>query len=279
MGKAFAFYNNSSHYVQWQSKTFKKFTDCSLTVVDYSRDPYISKSLREEADKFEVEYLHLSQIQEQASSCCDRICPSMTKFFNWAVSNVDDDILMVHGDMFPIREYKLHDSFGKSDLIVRPQRRGNLNYMWEGFVGVKKGSLNGTKINWSCGLGGDTGAMTTEWVNLKTFRERVKALNYSGEIVTGRSNVGRSSNAVYDNTFLLPEPVRQNYKDEYTSEILEKSFLHFKRGSGWSGDSFLNEKYEWLQKVLDGAISGKITFEDLEFDGPGTMPHYETWNL
>lgn len=279
MGRAFALYKNSEHYVQWQSKTFKRFTDCSLTVVDFSEDPSFSRSLREEADRFEVEYMSISQIQESAGRCCERLCPSMTKLFNWAVNEVDDDVLIVHADVFPIREYSLRDAFKKHDLIARPQRRENLNYMWEGFIGVKKQSLRGTRMNWNCGLGGDTGAMTSDAVNSKSFRERVKILSYSGEIVTGRPTAGRSNSTVYDNTFLLPEPIRQTYKDEYTSEILEKCFLHFKRGSGWSGDSFLTEKYEWLQKVLDGAIKGKILFEDLEFDGPSTMPHYEAWNL
>lgn len=279
MGKVFALYKNSSHYVQWQSKTFKKFTDCSLTVVDFSEDSNFSDSLKREAEKAEVEYMSVSQLQKPASRCCSRLCPSMTALFNWATNEVEDDVLFVHGDVFPVRNYVLSESFYGKDLIVRPQRRVNLNYMWEGFVGVRKGSLKGTNMSWNCGLGGDTGALNSEWVNLKSFRERVRAISYSGEIVTGIPAAGRSNNAVYDNTFVLPEAVREIYKDEYTSEIFEKSFLHFKRGSGWSGDPFLNEKYEWLQKVLDGVLRGEIIFEGAEFDGPSTMPHYEVWNL
>lgn len=172
------------------------------------------------------------------------------RFFRWEKDTIH---VVFDSDMFFINDFSFNEYLNDDDICAIHQRRGKIDYLWNGIVIMKGGNLP-DKNHFDFRLGTiegertDTGGKTYYWL------KRNPDLKIKYMMHTGHLDVSKNT--------MLPEKIRAGYKPEYCFQFIENSILHYRAGSNWDKKSkdFTDEKKAYFNELLDELLcyDGKI---------------------
>lgn len=156
--------------------------------------------------------------------------------------------------MFFISDFNFNEYLGDNDICAIHQKRGNVDYLWNGFV-IMKGADLPDKNHFDYRLGTvegertDTGGRTYYWLK-RNPNAKVKYIKHTGLLDVSKSE-------------MLPEKVRAEYKPEYAFQFIENAIIHYRAGSNWEKrpQEFVDGKKAYFNNLLDELLyhDGKIT--------------------
>lgn len=160
----------------------------------------------------------------------------------------NEKVAFLDADLFPLRDFRISDFLQKEKSIAAlSQDRQHVKYLWPGFVFMSMGLIPRKEtINWTCGVvecqNVDTMGLT--YYHLKECGiDHIKFLNHTSHL---------TSNSLKRIT-CCPDHIKSRYKLDYKIEVMEDSFIHCGRSSGWDGakgDAFGKEKTEYVMDWL-----------------------------
>ena len=163
------------------------------------------------------------------------------RFFRWEKDTIH---VIFDSDMVFIKDFSFNEYLGDNDICAVHQRRGDIEYLWNGFVIMRGGNLP-DKNNFDYRLGTvegertDTGGKTYYWLK-RNPELKVKYMWHT-------------DNADVTGSKILPEKVRADYKSEYKFHFLENAVLHYRAGSNWNKQSkdFIDTKKAYFNLLID----------------------------
>lgn len=163
------------------------------------------------------------------------------RFFRWEKDTIH---VIFDSDMFFINDFNFNEFLGDNDICAIHQRRGNIEYLWNGFV-IMKGAELPDKNYFDYRLGDIEGERTDVGGRLYWWINRNPDLKIRYMIHTGHLDVSKSE--------MLPENLRADYKPEYCFQFIENSILHYRAGSNWEKrpKDFVDTKKDYFNRLLD----------------------------
>lgn len=242
-------------FLPYQVKSFRRFlldADYEVNAVDNCPDKSESEQVKRTCGELGIRY-HLNPDQ-----CHDLANLSAYRAIQWSYNNIIvgggyDLVLLLDSDVFFISEVGVGQTLEGYDIAAVPQGRlgktGPVQYVWVGAVFMDMRTLpDANSINFYPGeIDGarvDVGGHTHCY--LQSHPEvRWRRLSHTSVIRIGSPAMDS-----------LPECARDTYKDEYASEVLDGSMLHYRVGSNWehAPQSIVDAKSAWLFGSLDGVL-------------------------
>jgi len=239
----YTFADKRPDFIELQSKTMKKFIkdEFNLKVFDNSSTPHLSAEIHRACEKNEIEVLQTEKNHRTPNHAC--WVPINYCLRNHLKDN-DDVTVIIDSDIFMINDFSFFDYIKDYDIAGVYQQRKNLEieYIWNALVVINNKQV--FKKNLSIDfepiqpnitdVGGKTSSLT------KDPNVKIKWTNHTADISCAESSKIFSE---FD------------YHQSFGFQILEKSFLHYYRGSNWDGQAqvYHAKKTECLQKVLDAS--------------------------
>lgn len=155
------------------------------------------------------------------------------------------------GDLLPVKEFKIKNFLQNHSLAGLKQTRDNVEYLWPGFLFMDIDAIPRPRtINWSCGV--------VECKNVDTLgllHHHFKELGKSH--VNFLYHTSHLTNETLSSLTCISEDLKSQYKFQYKIEVMENSFIHYGRSSGWDGENLFHEKLDYVKKWLTemGALS------------------------
>ena len=191
-------------------------------------------------------------------ACAYPINQSLDRFIK--NEKVADISVIIDSDMFFIKEFSIFDFVKDYELAAIKQIRGNVNYIWNGIV-----FINHKKI-----------------VDIKEFDFGFQRINNQHTDVGGNMyfyfkkhpncllrNILHTShiNGANKNLKVLPKYFLKKYDIDFCFELIEKSILHYGRGSNWDGmpHDYHKRKTEFLDEFLEKSLNKEIEWSDFDF--------------
>lgn len=163
------------------------------------------------------------------------------RFFRWKKGTIH---VILDSDMVFIKDFNFNDYLGDNDICAIHQGRGNIEYLWNGFVIMKSADLPDKnyfdyRLGTIEGERTDTGGKTYYWLK-RNPNLKIKYMLHT-------------DNADVSGTKIIPENVRAHYKPEYKFQFIENVILHYRAGSNWNKKSkdYVDEKKAYFNLFID----------------------------
>lgn len=158
-----------------------------------------------------------------AQICAYGIHWAYHRFMRWPWEK-DTIHVILDSDMFFIKDFNFNEYLGNNDIAAIHQRRGDIEYLWNGFV-IFRGAKLPDKNYFDYRLGNINGERTDVGGRLYFWMKRNPDLKIKYMMHTNHLDVSKS--------VMLPESVRGDYKPEYCFQFIEHAILHYRAGSNW----------------------------------------------
>lgn len=150
-------------------------------------------------------------------------------------------------DMFFINDFNFNEYLADNDICAIHQRRGAIEYLWNGFV-IMKGAELPDKNHFDYRLGTvegertDTGGKTYYWLK-RNPNLKIKYMMHTGHVDVSK-------------TEMLPEKFREAYKPEYCFQFIENAVIHYRAGSNWEkrSNDFVDTKKAYFNALLEDVL-------------------------
>lgn len=174
------------------------------------------------------------------------------RFFRWEKDTIH---VIFDSDMFFIKDFNFNEFLGDNDICAIHQRRGDIEYLWNGFV-IMKGAELSDKNYFDYRLGDIEGERTDVGGRLYWWMKRNPDLKIRYMVHTGHLDVSRSQ--------ILPENIRNEYQPEFRFQFIENSVLHYRAGSNWDKKSkdFVDEKKAYFDKLINELLHNNATIQE-----------------
>lgn len=231
-------YETIKKFVKDEDWEFIVFNNVPATILD--RQVKIKKICKELGVKcLDVRFRTL--VSGAAQICAYGIHWAYHRFFRWEKDTIH---VIFDSDMFFVSDFNFNEFLGENDICAIHQRRGNIEYLWNGIVIMRGGELP-DKNHFDYRLADIEGERTDVGGRLYWWMQRnpdlkIKYINHTGHIDVSKS-------------CMLPEKVREEYKPEYSFQFIENAVLHYRAGSNWDKKSkdFVDTKKAYFNKLLD----------------------------
>lgn len=247
--KIYTWADKAPEFLYKQYETIKKFVKDenwefivfnNVPAPKFDRQRKIKKICKELKVKcYDVRFR--SFISGAAQICAWGIFWAYHRFFRWEKDTIH---VIFDSDMFFIRDFNFNEFLGDNDIAAIHQRRGNIQYLWNGIVIMRGGKLP-DKNHFDYRLGDINGERTDVGGRLHFWLKRNPDLKIRYIMHTAHLDVSKSA--------MLPEKLRESYNPEYKFQFIEHSVLHYRAGSNWDKKSkdFVDRKKAYFNTLLD----------------------------
>jgi hypothetical protein len=170
------------------------------------------------------------------------------RFCRWEKDTIH---VIIDSDMFFINDFNFNDYLGDNDVVGIHQRRGKVDYLWNGLFFMRGGEIPdknrfNLKLTTFEGERTDVGGSTYYWLK-RNPNLKIKFIQH-----TCHNDVSKSE--------LIPEKLRSDYKPEFNFQFLEDFILHYRGASNWSksSDEFVNAKKNYFNKFMDEILNNNV---------------------
>lgn len=245
--KIYTWADKAPEFLYTQYETIKKFVkDKDWEFIVFNNTPLTAtdrrKAVKKACKDLGVKCLDVrfrSFISGAAQICAYGIHWAYHRFFRWEKDTIH---VIFDSDMFFISDFNFNEYLGDNDIAAIHQRRGELEYLWNGIVIMRGGQLP-DKNNFDYRLGKINGERTDVGGKLYHWLERNPNLKVKYIKHTWHSNVINA----------LPQTIRGGYREEYKFQLIEKSVLHYRAGSNWDKRSknYVEDKKSYFNRLMD----------------------------
>lgn len=239
----YTFADKRPDFIELQSKTMKKFIkdDFCLRVFDNSSSPQLSTEIHHACEKNKIEVLQTEKNHRTPNHAC---WVPINHCLRNHLKDDNDVTVIIDSDIFMINDFSFLDYIKDYDIAGVYQQRKNLEieYIWNALVVINNKQIFNKKLLIDfepiqpnvTDVGGKTSSL------VKDPNVKVRWTNHTADISCSESSKIFSE---FD------------YHPSYGFQILEKSFLHYYRGSNWDGQAqvYHSKKTSCLQKILDAS--------------------------
>lgn len=231
-------YETIKKFVKDEDWEFIVFNNVPATILDRQKK---IKSICKELGVKCLDVRFRTLVSGAAQICAWGIFWAYHRFFRWEKDTIH---VIFDSDMFFIKDFNFNEYLGDNDICAIHQRRGEIEYLWNGIVVMKGGNLPDKnhfdyrldKIN---GERTDVGGRLHYWMkrNPDLKIRYIKQINQLG----------------VEEAKMLPEKLRADYNLDYGFQLIESSILHYRAGSNWQKKSkdYVDTKKNYLTMLLD----------------------------
>lgn len=242
---------NRPDFVVLQDQLFKKFLkdDYQFHVVDDSIDENISSQFREICELRNIEYYKKPERTAKlnpAQACADTVQWTYDTFIKQNHKN--DIVFFCDSDMFLLDEFNISEYMKDAIIAGLPQKRGNVNYMWNGIMFFNMPQMKDLDVDFSDGV--VEGEMTdvgghTYYYFLKNNIEMKKTDEECPIYPTHFNDIE-----------LQNEEVTRGYNFELH---LDGKFLHYRAATNWhtnwrGSQDPLQKKTEIFNQIIESLL-------------------------
>lgn len=258
--KIYTWADKAPEFIYKQYETIKKFVkdeDWEFIVFNNVPAPKIGrqKEIKKICKELGVKCLDVrfrSLVSGAAQICAWGIFWAYHRFFRWEKDTIH---VIFDSDMFFINDFNFNEFLGDNDICAIHQRRGDVEYLWNGIVIMRGGELP-DKNHFDYRLGTIKGERTDVGGRLYWWIKRNPKLKI--KYITHTNNHDLST------TETLPESIRAGYQPIYNYQIIENAILHYRAGSNWNRKTkdFIDAKKAYFNSLLNEVVNnnGKIKY-------------------
>jgi hypothetical protein len=168
--------------------------------------------------------------------------------------------VIMDSDMFFVKPFCIAEYLGDNEIAAIKQIRGDVNYIWNGIVFINHNEIK--DIN-ELDFGFDTINGNTTDVGGNTYYYFKNHPNCKLKNILHTSHIHPKNK----NLRVFPPTILENYDFEYCFELIEKSVIHYGRGSNWDGMpiNYHQNKTIFLDRVLEMSQENSIDWPSFEF--------------
>lgn len=161
--------------------------------------------------------------------------------------------VIIDSDMFFISDFSIVDFIGDNEVSAIYQVRGDVNYLWNGIVFINNSKvidIESFDFGYQTINGNPTDVGGNMYFYLKEHPDcKVKYIYHTSHIKAKNNNLDS-----------LPDEILKIYDDSFCYEIIEKSILHYGRGSNWDNmaPDYHKRKTELLHFFVNGCLNNEI---------------------
>lgn len=252
--KIYTWADKAPEFLYKQYETIKRFvTDEDWEFIVFNNVPALKFDRQREIKKFckqnNVKCLDVrfrTFVTGASQICAYGIHWAYHRFFRWQKDTIQ---VILDSDMFFIKEFNFNEYLGDNLIAAIHQRRGHIDYFWNGFVIMRGSDLPDKKhfnyyLSTIDGIRTDSGGNTYYWLK-RNPDAKVKYIMHTGHTDAAKID-------------LIPEAFRAEYKPEYCFQMIEDAILHYRAGSNWDkkNKDFVDTKKIYFNKLLDALIAG-----------------------
>lgn len=258
--KIYTWADKAPEFLYKQYETIKKFVkDDDWEFIVFNNVPATildrQKRIKEICKELNIKCLDVrfrTLISGAAQICAWGIFWAYHRFMRWEKDTIH---VIFDSDMFFINDFNFNEYLGDNQIAAIPQRRGEIEYLWNGIVIMRGGELP-DKNHFDYRLAKINGERTDVGGKLHFWLKDNPDVKVRHIMHTGHLDVSKSA--------MLPERVRGEYKPEYKFQFIENAVLHYRAGSNWDKKSkdFVDEKKAYFNKLLDELLynDGKMQY-------------------
>lgn len=258
--KIYTWADKAPEFLYKQYETIKKFVkDDDWEFIVFNNVPATildrQKRIKEICKELHIKCLDVrfrTLISGAAQICAWGIFWAYHRFMRWEKDTIH---VIFDSDMFFINDFNFNEYLGDNQIAAIPQRRGEIEYLWNGIVIMRGGELP-DKNHFDYRLAKINGERTDVGGKLHFWLKDNPNVKVRHIMHTGHLDVSKSA--------MLPEKVRGEYKPEYKFQFIENAVLHYRAGSNWDKKSkdFVDEKKAYFNKLLDELLynDGKMQY-------------------
>ncbi len=264
----FAHYFGQPEFVKYQHLLFKKnlLDDYNLVIVEDSNNPQISEEIKNECEKYGIEYLHIprSVFEKPKLPILDAYVGFSSPSFECAVATqyiydnyiVDssDICFILDNDIFLLSPFSIHQYLEeKSFAYVKDIRGSDSNlifYMLPNFAIFNPAQMtNKDQLNFNLGMIGqhrtDSGGYTYYYLRDHVADGKEMAIYHL-----------HSTSSKFKTLFESVCPLLFHSKSWGSYYLIEKDlFLHIRMGSNWSNDTRYPQMKAEVATFLDSILA------------------------
>lgn len=246
---------NRPDFIDLQKKCFDKFlkNKYEFIIIDDSIDEIITKNIINICINNKIKHIKTPNNLNHSNPMI--ACWSVLQWtYEEFIKNSNDKAIFLDSDMFLYDHFDAEEYFSSCDLSGVPQSRDFIWYLWNGLLFLNMQTIKDKNISFAPGLvrnvATDVGGNTYEYI-LKNPDVRVRNIIHTSHINKERNNIN-----------IIPEIVREKYKDYFCFEILMSKFLHYGSSTNWkqnwrSKEDPTKEKTEYLNYFLNTLLENK----------------------
>lgn len=263
---------NNPLFIEMQYYTLKKFMKSDYEFIIFSDaksypdisnegDITIKKQIEDTCKKLNIRYIPIpNENHKFIQGYSQRHADSLNFVLKYQLEN-PDEYLMIDSDMFLINDFDINQFKDYESGIVL-QERNKINYIWPNFYYMNFAKIkNPELLSWSKGHA-DTGGSSSLWLSTyckefpdckeirysdKTFhRNGIYFIKHLWSCTWDESEY--PSNFYGENLLKLLKKDPRNVNGKFFFEIYDGKFLHYRAGSGWTGEGL--EFHKNLTKEL-----------------------------
>jgi hypothetical protein len=259
----FSVHNNKTHFLKIQNDSFKKNildSEFRHVVINNATDPdckgYINKYCK--ANDIEVyentpTYSNTNYILGEALNTIKN-----------NIEMLDGKIAIIESDVFPFKKTLIENILLDADVAGIYQQRFNssVEYFHPCFFIAKNKDIF-KKLDWYPSPGVDTGGKTN--IAIKENKFNIKWLKHTAQLED------KNEEEIFLNT-------DKKYFGSFGSMIIESSFIHYNRGSGWNTtetQQYHDEKLAWLNNFIEKPL---IDYDKLNIFETTTSHSHKHYN-
>jgi hypothetical protein len=247
--KIYTFSDKAPYFITWQAKLFNDFLkdDYEFIVMNNSSNSQLDIDIKNHCNANAIKCIDVENkdFSTAVYACSSPIQECIDKY----ISNDKDNIsVILDSDLFLMREFSFNELIKDYDIAGIMQAREAdkgviIQYLWNCFLVINNTAPNIEKL---CMWPGTINHAPTDVGGMSYFYllyndVKLKKIPCTGIIHDHPEVLG-----------LIPEHVRNDYRIEFQSEIIEGSFFHYRGGSNWNNKSkeHHTQKQNFIKKLL-----------------------------
>jgi hypothetical protein len=241
----YTFAYNRPEFISMQHRMFVKFLrdEFDYVVFNNAIEKNMEVKIKEECEKLGIQCIDVDERRPQHPSHAHSSVLQWA-FHKYIKHQTNSLSVILDCDIFMIKDFSVNDYMNGYDVAGAIQKR-HITYLFPGLMFFNLKTLpNKDDIDFWCGdiegARADTGGKLYYWIkdnpNLK-----IRYMTTNGLICLKNNNLQ-----------FIPKNLIQEYDEDYQFGVIEKTFLHYRKGSNWNSKSneFHKKKTIFLEKFL-----------------------------
>lgn len=257
MIKIYTFADKRPDFIYKQKILFEKFVEdkFEFIIVNAASNLELKKIINQVCEKLNLNVLNFPVLNVFSPK------PACSKPIQWCwdnyISNDNDNIsVIIDSDIFMLNKFNFENYLGDNDICADYDKRGNINYIWNGLMIFSPKIKNKKEFNFSEGFveGIETDVGGNLYYYIKKHNPKIKHIENIGYICSKNENVN-----------LLPQQAVVLYDDSYLCEFFEQTFFHYRAGSNWNNkdEQYHTKKTKLLVTLIKNALEDKLTIPSI----------------
>lgn len=255
---------NNPEYIRLQAHTLNRFCQdpFKITIFNDAKsfpdmtnhgDLSLKQQIIDVCKELDILCILIDNSQDSTIDICHRHARTMNIMWHNYEKNLDDPLLVLDSDMFPVRPFSLLKELETYDFSFTLQTRNDVQYIWPNlFWCVPSRLQNKDLLDWSVDTsrGCDTGGASDTFLKLsmsEKFKEHhhLPSLQWSTESSNSYTDIP-------DCVLRFCEQDIKNVDGKFWCELYHNTFLHTRASSNWENicRSIHNHRTQALRQVL-----------------------------